>query len=115
MGVPMLKAAIGGSHHRLFFDTGAQISYFQAPPPPDAMDAGDLEDFFPMVGDFRTQTKHIHVRLNGLSHTLRCGKLPGMMGMALDMAGVSGILGNEVMRGRITAFYPRRNQLILQA
>lgn len=115
MGVPMLKANIGGAAHSLFFDTGAQISYFQGTPPADAIDAEDLEDFFPMVGAFRTQTKHIKVGLNGLSHTLRCGKLPGMMGMALSMANVSGILGNEVMRNRVTAFYPRRDQLVLQA
>jgi len=115
MGVPMLKANIGGAAHSLFFDTGAQISYFQGTAPVDAVDAEDLEDFFPMVGAFRTQTKHINVGLNGLSHTLRCGKLPGMMGMALSMANVSGILGNEVMRGRVTAFYPRRQQLVLQA
>lgn len=115
MGVPMLKANIGGAAHSLFFDTGAQISYFQGTPTADAIDAEDLEDFFPMVGAFRTQTKHIKVGLNGLSHTLRCGKLPGMMGMALSMANVSGILGNEVMRNRVTAFYPRRKQLVLQA
>ncbi len=115
MGVPMLKANIGGAAHSLFFDTGAQISYFQGTAPVDAVDAEDLEDFFPMVGAFRTQTKHINVGLNGLSHTLRCGKLPGMMGMALSMANVSGILGNEVMRGRVTSFYPRRQQLVLQA
>jgi hypothetical protein len=115
MGVPMLKTNIGGGSHSLFFDTGAQISYFQGTPPPEAPDAGELEDFFPMVGAFRSQTKHIRVGLNGLSHTLRCGKLPGMMGMALSMANVSGILGNEVMRQRVTAFYPRREQLVLQA
>lgn len=115
MGVPMLKANIGGASHGLFFDTGAQISYFQGTPPADAIEAEDLEDFFPMVGAFRTQTKHIKVGLNGLSHMLRCGKLPGMMGMALSMANLSGILGNEVMRGRVTAFYPRRQQLVLQA
>lgn len=115
MGVPMLKANIGGVPHSLFFDTGAQISYFQGTPPADAVDAEDLEDFFPTIGPFRTQTKHIKVGLNGLSQTLRCGKLPGMMGMALSMANVSGILGNEVMRGRVTAYYPRRQQLVLQA
>ena len=115
MGVPMLKANIGGASHGLFFDTGAQISYFQGPAPADAVDAEDLEDFFPTVGAFTTQTKHIKVGLNGLNHTLRCGKLPGMMGTALSMANLSGILGNEVMRGRVTAFYPRRQQLVLQA
>jgi hypothetical protein len=37
------------------------------------------------------------------------------MGMSLSMAKVSGILGNEVMRNRVTGFYPRRRQLVLQA
>jgi hypothetical protein len=115
MGVPMLKANIGGASHGLFFDTGAQISYFQGTPPADAVDAEDLEDFFPLGGAFRTQTKHIKIGLNGLSRTLRCGKLPGTMGMSLSTAKVSGILGNEIMRNRVTAFYPRRRQLVLQA
>jgi diguanylate cyclase (GGDEF)-like protein len=40
MGVPMLKTNIGGASHSLFFDTGAQISYFQGTPPLEATDAG---------------------------------------------------------------------------
>jgi len=46
---------------------------------------------------------------------VRCGKLPGLMGMSLGLAGVTGILGNELMRGRVTGYFPRRHQLILQA
>ena len=114
MGVPMLKVIIGGATHNLFFDTGAQISYFQGEAPADAIDAGVIEDFFPMVGAFTTQTKFIGTGANGLSNQLRFGKLPGMMGMALSMADVSGILGNEVIRNRVTGYFPRRNQLILQ-
>jgi hypothetical protein len=67
-----------------------------------------------MIGTFSTTTKLIAVGLQGLHPTLRCGQLPGLMGMALSMADVSGIVGNEVMRGRVTAFYPRRHQLLLQ-
>lgn len=29
MGVPVIQAVISGVAHRMFFDTGAQISYFQ--------------------------------------------------------------------------------------
>jgi hypothetical protein len=36
------------------------------------------------------------------------------MGMSLGMAGVSGILGNELMRERMTGYFPRRQSLILQ-
>ncbi len=114
MGVPILKAQIGGETHNLFFDTGAQISYFQGEAPAGATEAGTLEDFFPMIGTFSTATKLIAVGLQGLHPTLRCGQLPGLMGMALSMADVSGIVGNEVMRGRVTAFYPRRHQPLLQ-
>lgn len=29
MGIPIVTASVGGSDYRIFFDTGAQISYFQ--------------------------------------------------------------------------------------
>jgi hypothetical protein len=115
MGVPMLEAQIGGARCKLFFDTGAQISYFQGSPPPGSEYAGQLHDFFPTVGEFTTDTYRFPIVLNGFSPIVRCGKLPGLMGMSLGMAGVSGILGNELMRGRVTGYFPRRHQLILQA
>ena len=115
MGVPMLSAKVGNKSCKLFFDTGAQISYFQGEAPLNAPDAGILKDFFPMIGGFETPTKMIPIDLSGIRHTIRFGKLPGMMGMALQMAGVSSILGNEVMRNRITGYFPRRNELVLQS
>jgi hypothetical protein len=30
MGIPIVTAQIGGRAHRMFFDTGAQISYLQS-------------------------------------------------------------------------------------
>ena len=114
MGVPMLSAKVGNTPCKLFFDTGAQISYYQGAIPSNAPSAGTLKDFFPLVGEFKTETYMIPAEFSGIRHTIRFGKLPGMMGMALQMAGVSGILGNEVMRNRITGYLPRRNQLILR-
>jgi hypothetical protein len=114
MGVPMLEAQVGGARCKLFFDTGAQISYFQGSPPPGSEYAGQLHDFFLTVGEFTTDTYHFPIFLNGFSPMVRCGMLPGLMGMSLGMAGVSGILGNELMRGRVTGYFPRRGILILQ-
>lgn len=114
MGVPMLEAQIGGARCKLFFDTGAQISYYQGNVPPNAEPAGPLVDFFPTVGEFTTDTYHFPVALNGFRPVIRFGKLPGLMGLSLGMAGVSGILGNELMRNRVTGYFPRRKQLILQ-
>ena len=36
------------------------------------------------------------------------------MGMALGMTKCDGILGNELMRNRLTGYFPRRKELILQ-
>jgi len=115
MGVPMLAAQVGGARCKLFFDTGAQISYYQGSPPTGSENVGPLDDFFPIVGNFTTETYRFPVVLHGFSPVVRCGQLPGLMGMSLGMAGVSGILGNELMRERITGYFPRRQQLILQA
>ena len=114
MGVPMLEAQVGGARCKFFFDTGAQISYYQSSVPPGAEPAGTVDDFFPTVGKFTTNTHRFPVALNGFSPVVRFGKLPGLMGMSLGIAGVSGILGNELMRGRMTGYFPRRHQLILQ-
>jgi hypothetical protein len=115
MGVPMLDARIGKTNCRMFFDTGAQISYFQGEPPPDAEAERMIDDFLPSFGEFTTQTYRFPISLAGFNPMVSCGKLPGIMGASLSMAGVSGILGNELMRGRITGYFPRRQQLILQA
>ena len=115
MGVPILEAQIGEARCKLFFDTGAQISYYQGNVPPNAEPAGPLVDFFLTVGEFTTDTYHFPVALNGFRPVIRFGKLPGLMGLSLGMAGVSGILGNELMRNRVTGYFPRRQQLILQA
>ena len=114
MGVPMLEAQIGGARCKLFFDTGAQISYYQDSVPAGAELAGRLDDFFPTIGKFTTDTHRFPVVLSGFSPVVRFGKLPGLMGMSLGMAGVSGILGNELIRNRVTGYFPRRKQLILQ-
>jgi len=115
MGVPMLEAHVDEKPYNFFFDTGAQISYYQGTLPPDAEPAGELKDFFPAIGEFTTQTYRFPIRLKGFSPIVRCGKLPSLMGMSLSMANVTGILGNGLMRSRVTGYSPRRNQLTLQS
>ncbi len=112
MGVPVVPATIAGSAYRMFFDTGAQVSYFQhdmSSFPP----AGTLTDFYPGMGRFETETHVVDVELGGATHVLRCGTLPGIIGMTLQHAGTDGIVGNELMRGRCTGYSPRRGLLAL--
>jgi hypothetical protein len=113
MGIPILTARIASSDYRMFFDTGAQISYFQEDTITDFPSAGTVTDFYPGVGQFQTDTHQVQVGLGESTFTLRCGTLPGLLGATLMMAGTSGIIGNQIMENRIIGYFPRRNVLCL--
>jgi hypothetical protein len=113
MGIPILTARIAGNDYRMFLDTGAQISYFQEDSIADFPSAGTITDFLPGAGQFQTDTHQVPMSLGGVSITLRCGTLPGLLGGALMMAGVSGIVGNQLCVGRVTGYFPRRRALVL--
>ena len=114
MGIPIVSAQIGGNDYRMFFDTGAKVSYFQdsdllAEYPP----AGNLTDFFPGIGQFQTETCQLELTLGDMVFTLRCGQLPGLLGASLLMADAQGIIGNQLLINRRVGFFPRRNALYL--
>ena len=113
MGIPIVTADIAGSTFRLFFDTGAQISYFQGESLTEFPNAGDADDFFPGFGAFQTPTYRMPVSLGGESFLLRCGRLPEMLAATLMMANTQGILGNTVLMNRTVGYFPRRERLCL--
>ena len=113
MGIPILTTRIASSDYRMFFDTGAQISYFQEDTITDFPSAGTVTDFYPGVGQFQTDTHQVQVGLGDCAFTLRCGTLPGLLGATLMMAGTSGIIGNQIMGNRVIGYFPRRNILCL--
>lgn len=113
MGVPVFTVMIADTEYRMFFDTGAQISYFQDDslttfPPGDRM-----TDFYPGVGQFQTDTYQIDASIAGFIFTLRCGTLPNALGASLTMAGIQGIIGNGILVNRKVGYFPRRNLLCL--
>ena len=112
MGVPVVRVEIDGASHKMFLDTGAQVSYLQDEQLQDYPDAGVFHDFFPGVGAFETTTHRLPVAVGALAFELRCGTLPGLLGMTLAMAGTSGIVGNELFAGRVVGYFPRRRQLV---
>lgn len=113
MGIPIVTAGIGGNDYRMFFDTGAQISYFQEDSLADFPPAGSVTDFYPGVGQFQTDTHEVPVSLGDFSFLLRCGSLPGLLGATLMMADTQGIIGNQVLIDRVTGLFPRRGMLCL--
>ncbi len=111
MGIPILSVTVSGEPFRMFFDTGAQVSYLQDEILGRFPNAGSLEDFYPGFGTFETETHLVPFTLGQAVHPLRCGQLPGLLGMSLMVADVQGILGNAILEGRTVGYFPRRNML----
>ncbi len=112
MGIPILDARAGDEACRMFFDTGAQFSYFQ-----DSLEsfprAGMVTDFYPGVGHFDTQTHSVPAVIGGMSLSLRCGRLPELLGLTLMMAGTRGIVRNEILGDRRVGYFPRRRVMVV--
>lgn len=112
LGVPIVTATVGDSAHRMFFDTGAPISYLQSEALSRFPRTGSFTDFYHGLGDFSTDTHAVPVSIEASAFTLRCGTLPRELGMALLVAGTRGIVGNEILRGRAVGYFPRRRSLV---
>ncbi len=114
MGLPMMMAEVAGVDFRtFFFDTGAQISYFQDDAISKFPKAGRVTDFFPDSDDFETETHNVDMSLGGVPVTLRCGRLPEALAMSLSMAKAHGIIGNQLLLDRRVGFFPRQGALML--
>jgi hypothetical protein len=113
MGIPILTARIAGADYRMFFDTGAQISYFQETLISQFPSAGSITDFYLGIGQFETETYHVQLTLSGIACNVRCGTLPGLLGATLILAGTQGVVGNEILLNRTVGFFPRRCALYL--
>lgn len=113
MGIPIVSVMVSGEPFRMFFDTGAQVSYLQDDILESFPSAGILADFYPGFGSFETETHILPFTIGEETHSLRCGQLPGLLGMSLMMADVQGILGNAILENRSVGYFPRRNILSL--
>ncbi len=115
MGIPTIEVDVEGRSCRMFFDTGAQISYWQDEDLCRFPPTGTLSDFYPGWGSFQTETFAVPMRLADKDFTVRCGRLPGLLGQSLLLAGTQGILGNAILCDRALLYAPRRGQIVLEA
>ena len=113
MGIPIINAIINDSDHRMFLDTGAQISYFQEGSLAESPSAGSVTDFYPGVGQLQTNTHIVPIALGDSPFLFRCGRLPDALGTTLMMAGTKCIIGNQLLIDRVVGFFPRRGLLCL--
>jgi hypothetical protein len=109
LGLVHVEATVGAKAHRMIFDTGAAISYFDHPTREHFPHAGDYTDFYPNVGQFRTDTRWVPVSLGNTPLKLRCGSLKALWGDRMQM----GIVGNEILVDRAVGYFPMRGSMVL--
>ena len=112
-GVPLLEIQAFGVSQRVFLDTGAQLSYLNHPRLDQGEPAGEFEDFHPLAGQFRVQTYQTTLIVGGQELACRCGALPPALARVVAGAGASGILGVDLLRGRFSGYFPRRQQWVM--
>lgn len=113
LGIPILKVRIAARDFRMFFDTGAAVSYLQDAVLSSFPEAGTITDFYPGFGVFQTNSHHVEVGIGQRTLSLRCGTLPDLLGITLLQAGTQGIVGYELLRYGPVGYFPRRRQLVL--
>lgn len=114
MGIPIVEAKVGGDIVRMFFDTGAKLSYLDPDRTNTFQSVGTESDFYPGVGDFVTNAYDIPIVLATENIVLRVGNLPELLQMTLMMADTSGILGTAILQTHKVTFAPRRRTMTLQ-
>ena len=113
MGIPIINVGIDGQNRKMFFDTGAQISYWQGSCINAYEPVGTMKDFYPGFGEFETKVYSIDIELEDKPFNIRCGVLPNQLEMALSMGGTEGIIGNEIMKNRVVGYFPKKDQLVV--
>lgn len=114
MGIPIVKARVGQDAVRMFFDTGAKLSYLDPDKTTALQSIGTESDFYPGVGTFSTNLYDVPITLATESMVLRVGNLPELLQMTLMMADTNGILGTAILRTHKVSYAPRRKTMTIQ-
>lgn len=114
MGIPIIRAEVNGSEIRMFFDTGAKLSYLDPEITENYQSIGATHDFYPGLGPFETRTYRVPIRLGSTEMELTVGTLPEMLQLTLMMADTSGILGTAILSNFAVGLNPGTKKLILE-
>ena len=114
MGIPIVEAKIEDNTIRMFFDTGAKLSYLDPEITGRYPTLGPAQDFYPGIGQFQTQTYRIPIKLGTETVELTVGNLPQLLQTTLMMANTSGILGTAILSHFVVGLSHNQQKLVLQ-
>ncbi len=95
MGVPKTNFIIDGREVSLFLDTGAQISYILKDFTEGKKSIGIKNDFYPLIGNFRTEIFTFDVKIGNYKFTAEFGILPSSLEMIMRMTNSAGVIGYD--------------------
>jgi hypothetical protein len=95
--LPIIHVRVNGRVRRMFFDTGAPISYLLPEALEDVEPEGRHEDFYPLLGNFLTNVYTLDVELGGNSRCFRFGEVPEALRPMLEVGDVQGMIGTELL------------------
>lgn len=113
MGIPITSLKIAHEERRIFFDTGAKLSYLSE----DLLigdPIGEMDDFYPTIGKYKTNVYKIDVDINGKVEALTFGLLPVSIRMLLEMGQTKGVVGTELLKKYTIILSNSNKSLILE-
>jgi hypothetical protein len=119
-GVPLVEVSIAGSPISLIWDTGAKITYLEAPILRGNPPVGKVADFFPFTGPFKTTRHEVPISVAGQEIVLQPGKTPkGLQGFLTKFneaksLNIKGLLGNDLYYHFKAHFDLGRSRIILR-
>lgn len=104
---------INGQTGLCIFDTGARVSYLVGDIPENAVWVGRQSDYHPLAEHFETDVYEMQASIAGTPFTMRFGKLPQMLEMALGLARVRCIVGCDLLsQHRVIVDFTRRRMML---
>lgn len=96
MGIPIITLNIGGNDEKIYFDTGAKISYLSD----DLLvgrSLGEMDDFYFTIGKYKTKVYEIGIKINGQVEKLTFGSLPPSLRVLLGAGQTKGVIGSQLL------------------
>lgn len=93
--IPRVPFSVGENTYSFFLDTGAKLSYLASNVTVGHEVVGTEEDFYPIIGNFRTDCFEIPTRIGDTTFQVRYGNLPALLQMTLMLGTVDGIIGYD--------------------
>lgn len=113
MGVPTVMVVVGGRRIKMFFDTGAKISYVGQETAEAHPKCATSQDFHVILGEFTVVIHRVPIMLGSCSLEMDLGAMPQLLQSALRLAGTEGILGTAILSHFRAAYLPRWDRIVL--